>query len=46
MNQILEDLDTGETVQFGQWNITRVPGGWIFEHCLTQQMVFVPLPGL
>jgi len=43
-DEILQNLELGECIKFEQWNITRVPGGWIWEHCLTQQMIFIPIP--
>jgi len=40
----LYDMKYGEVIEFGYWNVTRVPGGWIFHagNGKSQTSVFVP----
>jgi len=46
MDNMLKEMNDGDTVTFRQWEITKVPGGWIFKHNVNGQLVFIPIPGM
>jgi len=46
MKEHLENLELGESMEFQNWKVTRVPGGWIWQDKEMKTAVFVPIPGL
>ena len=46
MDRMLKSLEMGSTAEYKQWEITRVPCGWIFRHMHSGHLVFVAMPGI
>jgi hypothetical protein len=44
--QRLEDMECGDSIEGSSWQVTRVPGGWIYHHKLAGSSVYVPMPGM
>ena len=42
----IKDMEVGKKITMHEYQITRVPGGWIFYHMVGMTAVFVPIPGL
>lgn len=42
----IQALKDGETLSGRIYDITDVPGGWIFAHKEFKQLIFVPIPGI
>ena len=42
----IQAMKDGETLSGKIYDITNVPGGWIFAHKEFKQLIFVPIPGI
>lgn len=41
-----KNMSLGQKITVDKYEVTRVPGGWIFYHTEGMTAVFVPIPGL